>query len=272
MISLRFFISVDMEGISGLVNWNDSVEKISHYMTNEVIAVINGIKRKDPNSYIVVCDAHGSGENINLLALPDSIKLIQGRTRTFYMVEGYEDGFDAAMFIGYHAPVGTQKGLMDHSYSSSSFFEVSINGYSVGESEINAILLSEAKIPVILISGDDQLEMFSKPNFPQTEFVVTKRSIGKFCAELIHPNLIHLLLEEKVCQSIDNLPRISQYLPENPYFVKITLVNTLLADYAALMPGVTRIDGRTLTFFAKDGQEMYRYLMSILMIVSAAKK
>jgi D-aminopeptidase len=49
-------------------------------------------------------------------------------------------------------------------------------------------------------------------------------------------------------------------------------VNTLLADYAALMPGVTRVDGRTLTYTAGDGREMYRYLMSLLMIIAGAKK
>ena len=269
---MKYFISVDMEGISGLVNWNDPAEKISQYMTQEVQAVIRGIESKDSNPYILVCDAHDSGENINLLALPDTVKLIQGRTRTFYMVEGYEEGFDAALFIGYHAPVGTQKGLMDHSYSSSSFFDVLINGSKVGESEINAILLSELGIPLILISGDDQLEAFSKVNFPQTEFVVTKRSIGKFCAELIHPAKVHAKLELQTAQAIEKLPGINLYKPLAPYKVEIIVVNTLLADFGAILPGVTRKDGRTLTFTARDGQEMYRYLMSLLFIVSAAKK
>jgi D-amino peptidase len=269
---MRYFISVDMEGISGLVNWSDPASKISQFMSAEVLAVIQGIEKKDPAPYIVICDAHDSGENLDILSLPPYVKLIQGRTRSFYMIEGYEKGFDAALLIGYHAPVGTQQGLMDHSYSSSSFFDVTINGVSVGESEINAILLSEAKIPVILISGDDQLEIFSKPNFPQTEFVVTKRSIGKFCAELVHPSKVHEEITCKVGIAIDKLPQITCYAPLAPYTVEITVVNTLLADFAALMPGVTRLDGRKLRYTAKDGREMYRYMMSLLMIVSAAKK
>lgn len=267
-----YFISVDMEGISGLVNWDDPAPKISQYMTEEVFAVIRGIKKKDPAAVITVCDAHNAGENLDILAFPPDVTLIQGPTRSFYMIEGYEAGFDAAMLIGYHAPVGTQKGLMDHSYSSSSFFEVKINGTKVGESEINAILLSEAKIPVILISGDDQLQAFSSTNFPQTEFVVTKRSIGKFCAELIHPAKIHALLETQTEKAIDQLGRISFYTLPSPYQVEITVVNTMLADYAALMPGVTRVDGRTLTYTALDGRDMYRYMMSILMILAGVKK
>jgi D-amino peptidase len=268
---MRYFISVDMEGISGLVDWNDPREKISQYMTREVLAVINGIKKKDPSAYILVCDAHDNGQNLNILDLPEDVRLIQGPTRTFYMVEGYEAQFDAAILIGYHAPVGTWKGLMDHSYSSSAFFEVNINGDTVGEAEINAVLLSEAGIPVILMSGDNEFKQFSSQRFPKTSFVVTKHSIGKFCAELIHPALIHRELEEEVQNAISRIGEISLYAPKPPLNVEITLVNTLMADIAATLPGVNRLDGRKLSFTAANGKEMYRYIMSLLYLCVASK-
>lgn len=269
---MKFFISVDMEGISGLVDWDDPQEKISKYMTSDVNAVLKGIFKKDPHAEVLICDAHSSGNNLNILDLPQNIQLIQGRTRPYYMVEGYDSSFDAAFLIGYHAPVGTYQALMDHSYSSSSFYEVRINHQLVGESEINAILLSEEKIPVVLISGDDQLKSFSQPHFPETTFVVTKRSIGKFSAELIHPTVIHQLLEEETKASLDRLSTISYYSPVSPYSVEIALVNTLQADFAGILPGVERKDGRNLFFTAKNGKEMYRYLMSILYLCAVSKK
>ena len=268
---MRYFISVDMEGISGLVDWNDPKEKISQYMTREVLAVIKGIKKKDPTAFILVCDAHDKGQNINIIDLPSDVRLIQGPTRTFYMVQGYDKQFDAAMLIGYHAPVGTEKGLMDHSYSSSSFFEVRINGEIVGEAEINAVLLSEEGIPVILLSGDSEFKKFSSIRFPESSFVVTKESIGKFCAELIHPALIHQQLEDEVQRAIDRIQEITLYAPKLPLRVEIILVNTLLADIASTIPGVERIDGRKLAFSADNGKEMYRYIMSILYHCIAAK-
>jgi D-amino peptidase len=268
---MRYFISVDMEGISGLVDWNDPKEKINQYMTREVSAVINGIKKKDPSAYILVCDAHDNGQNLNILGLPEDVHLIQGPTRTFYMVQGYEEQFDAAIFIGYHAPVGTWKGLMDHSYSSSAFFEVKINGDPVGEAEINAVLLSEAGIPVILMSGDNEFKQFSSQRFPKTSFVVTKYSIGKFCAELVHPALVHRELEEEVQKAIGRIAEISLYAPKPPLYVEVTLVNTLMTDIAATLPGVERLDGRKLTFTASNGKEMYRYIMSLLYLCVASK-
>jgi len=188
------------------------------------------------------------------------------------MVEGYDSSFHAAFLIGYHAPVGTYKGLMDHSYSSSSFYEVKINGLVVGESEINAILLSEESIPVILISGDDQLKNFSQSHFPDTSFVISKHSIGKFSASLIHPELVHRDLEQKTIAAIDKISSTRCFAPLKPYLVEIALVNTLQADFAGILPGVERKDGRNLSFSAKDGKEMYRFMMSILYLCIASKK
>jgi len=241
-------------------------------MTSDVNAVLKGIFKKDPAAEILICDAHSSGNNLNIMDLPRNIKLIQGRTRPYYMVEGYDSSFNAAFLIGYHAPVGTYKGLMDHSYSSSSFYEVKINGQVVGESEINAILLSEETIPVILISGDDQLKNFSQSHFPETSFVITKHSIGKFSASLIHPELVHQDLEQKTIAAIDKISSTRCYAPIKPYSVEIALVNTLQADFAGILPGVERKDGRNLCFSAKDGKEMYRYMMSILYLCAASKK
>lgn len=268
---MRYYISVDMEGISGLVDWNDPQEKISQYMTQEVLAVIKGIKKKDPQSQILVCDAHDKGQNLKIMDLPSDVRMIQGPTRMYYMIEGYENHFDAAILLGYHAPVGTQRGLMDHSYSSSSFFEVRINDDPVGEAEINAILLSEANTPVILMSGDNEFKKFSSLRFPDTHFVVTKDSIGKFCSDLVHPHLVHQQLEEEVQRAIEHKDQMCMYAPKPPLYAEITVVNTLMADFAGTLPGVERLDGRKLSFTAKDGREMYRYLMSILYLCIASK-
>lgn len=269
---MKYYISVDMEGISGLVDWDDPQEKISRFMTYDVKAVVNGILSTDPQAEILICDAHSHGNNLNILDLPSQVKLIQGHTRPYYMVEGLNDSFDAGFLIGYHAPIGTNKALMDHSYSSSSFYEVRINDQIVGESEINAILFSESNVPIVLISGDDQLSDFSQTNFPDTKFVVTKRSIGKFSAELLHPDLVHEMLTKDTINALSQLPNVRCYRPNQPYSVEIQLVNTLQADFAGIMPGVKRTDGRKLQFIAANGQELYRYIMSLLYLCVASKK
>ena len=55
------------------------------------------------------------------------------------MVEGVEAGFDAAMFVGYHARAGVRHAIIDHTYTSR-VHEARLNGRPVGELAINAAL------------------------------------------------------------------------------------------------------------------------------------
>lgn len=65
-----------------------------------------------------------------------------GYPRPLYMVEGADATCDAALFVGYHAPIGTLHGSMDHTYSSSAIYEILANGHVVGETELNMVLLA----------------------------------------------------------------------------------------------------------------------------------
>jgi D-aminopeptidase len=53
---MKIFISVDMEGISGLTYRREKEEKIEKFMTDELLSVIDGIKEFDRNYEIVVCE------------------------------------------------------------------------------------------------------------------------------------------------------------------------------------------------------------------------
>jgi D-amino peptidase len=48
------------------------------------------------------------------------------------MVEGIEAGFDAAMFVGYHAMAGTRHAVIDHTYTGI-VHQVRLNGRPAGE-------------------------------------------------------------------------------------------------------------------------------------------
>ena len=268
---MKIFISIDMEGISGLTYWKEKEEKIERFMTDEVLSVIEGIKEFDKNSEIIICDSHSYGRNIDISRLPSDIKLIAGYPREFYMISGIDDSFDAGMFIGYHAPVGTKDGGEDHTYSSSTIFEVKINGKVVGESEINGGFLGEFNVPVILISGDDKLKDFSSEFFKGTEFVVTKKSLGRFSAELLNPDYVHKILKEKVKEVLKNYKDIKPLKFDKPINIEITFINTVMAEFASLIPGSKRVDGRKVSFSSNSYKEIYNFLMAALNLAYNAK-
>lgn len=178
------------------------------------------------------------------------------------MISGIDESFNAGIFIGYHAPVGTLLGGEDHTYSSSTIFEVKINGRIVGEAEINGGFLGEFNVPVILLSGDDKFAQFSKEFFKDSEFVVTKKSLGRFSAELFNPDYVHKILKDKVKEVLKNYKGIKPLIFEKPINIEITFVNTVMAEFASLIPSSKRVDGRRVSFKSNSYKEIYNFLMA----------
>lgn len=268
---MKIFISIDMEGISGLTYWKEKDEKIEKFMTDEVMAVIDGIKEFNKNSEIVLCDSHSYGRNLDIKRIYDDIKIISGYPREFYMISGIDGSFDAGIFIGYHSPVGSLNSEMDHTYSSSTIFEVKINGEVVGEAEINGGFLGEYDVPVVLISGDDKLKDFSQKFFPHTKFVITKESLGRFSAKLYHPDFVHKILKEETKEALKNYKDIKPLKFNKPIKIEITFINTLMAEFASLIPNSKRIDGRRVSFESNSYKDIYNFLMASLSLAYNAK-
>src|SRR5450756_2819098 len=83
-------------------------------------------RQVDNEAAIVIADSHSRGQNLLLDRLPQDVQVVRGYPRPLYMVEGADESCDAALFVGYHAPIGTLHGSMDHTYSSASIYEISL--------------------------------------------------------------------------------------------------------------------------------------------------
>lgn len=134
----KVFISVDMEGITGVVNWEDVSRTGKDYdyfrriMTLETNAAIEGALAAGATE-IVVRDSHGSARNILPDLLNENARLLRDWSGgPLVMMEGIDESFHAVMFIGYHAKAGTPDALLDHT-SSGNVTDVSINGVSLPE-------------------------------------------------------------------------------------------------------------------------------------------
>jgi D-amino peptidase len=135
---MKFFISADMEGIAGTVSWKEYEDEYARYrriFTAEVRAVCEGImtgnaecRMRNAECRIVVCDAHGSGQNLLIEELPETVLLSRGNGRPLMMMDGLDATFDLVYFVGYHSGVGIPQSLMDHTYSSRTFYRIRVNG------------------------------------------------------------------------------------------------------------------------------------------------
>src|SRR3990172_3833258 len=156
---LRILIACDMEGISSVVHWDHVTPGHAEYarfrriMTADVNAAIRGAFEAGADD-VIVADGHWDGRNILVEELDPRVRLNSGSPSPLSMVQGIDSGVDAAMFVGYHARVGSQNAILDHTGSDVRVANVWLNGQVTGEIGLNAAVCGHFGVPVIMISGD----------------------------------------------------------------------------------------------------------------------
>ena len=140
---LKIYISVDMEGVAGVVTADQlgpagfEYERFRHFMTNETLAAIRAAKESGATE-VVVSDSHGNGESLLIDEFPKDVRIVRSWPRHGGMMAGLDASFDAALFIGYHASTTNMRGVRAHTFSSAHLTRVALNGNAVTEGEFNA--------------------------------------------------------------------------------------------------------------------------------------
>jgi len=156
---LKVFISVDMEGLAGVVTSSDVGGTTGDYQyfrkraAEEANAAIAGALRAGATE-VVVRDSHGAKQNILPTDLDPRARLLRGvSTGPKNMMEGIDSSFAAVVFIGYHASAGTPNAILAHT-SNGNVVDFAINGVSLPEGGYNALVAGMYNVPVVFVSGD----------------------------------------------------------------------------------------------------------------------
>ena len=177
----KVYISVDMEGISGVVGDDQTSAGQPEYgrsrklMAEDANAAIRGAFAGGATE-VVVNDSHGSQRNLLPEDLDPRARLISHSFKRHGMVEGLDDTFDAVIFVGYHAKADSPRGLFAHT-GSGVVKDVQVNGRSAGEGGLNTLMAQWYGVPVVMISGDDMAVEQQKEWTPTVRGVVVKRAI-----------------------------------------------------------------------------------------------
>jgi D-amino peptidase len=252
---LKVFISVDMEGISGLIHWDETEEGGADYplfrkiMTAEANAAIAGALEAGATE-IVVRDAHGSARNILPDLLRPEARLIREWNSPLSMMEGIDKTFDAVVFIGYHARAGTPNAVLKHTMSQS-LFDVILNGVRMPEGAWNAAIAGYFGVPVVFLSGDSAIGKQIQEIIGPIETVAVKDAMGP-AASMIHPLKSQEMIQKGVAAALRNLKAYKPYRPAAPYKLEIVFNDENLARRAAQVPGATRTGERSVSFTSGD--------------------
>ncbi len=136
-----------------------------------------------------------------------------------------------------------------------------LNGKPMGEIGLNAALCGHFNVPVILVSGDQTACAEAGEVLGQPELAVVKRANGRLSAECLPLELSHQKLREMAARAISRLRADDFAQPfklQAPILVAVEFMASDMADRAALLPGLTRIDGKRIQFTVPDMLMAYR--------------
>jgi D-amino peptidase len=261
---MKVFVSFDMEGVAGIVDWSQcqpsggaAYQQGCELLLGEVNAAIEGALAGGADE-VVLNDSHGAMFNLDPGQLREPATYISGRHKPDYMMEGLDGGYGAVFFVGYHGSISGEASTLSHTYNPEVVSGVRLNGEYVGESGINALVacaLAEAERIA-----------------PDSVTVRTKQSRSRFSAHHLHPAVARTRIKDGACEAIQAVaagnigtPRI-----ELPATLDIEFQNSDMAEMASWVKGVERTGVRTAQASGSSGMSLFRSFVAVTYIARQA--
>ncbi len=266
--NLKVFISVDMEGVAGVVDWEDVSRNGKDYdlfrelMTQETNAAIEGAVAAGATE-ILVRDGHGSARNILPHLLDKRARLLRDWAGSpFEMMEGIDKTYDAVVFIGYHAKAGTEDSPLAHTISGSLIRDLSVNGVSLPEAGYNALMAGCFDVPVVFLSGGKAICKQAKELFGEVETVAVKVGMGN--ANLgLHPEIVQDKIRNGVKKSLQNLKKYKPFKLKPPYTIVLSVKKNDSIKKGLTCPGVKQTGEMQLTYTSDNILDIFEAFLKV---------
>jgi D-amino peptidase len=298
MAFVKVFISLDMEGVAGIVDWSQCrapgqpYEEGRRLLLGEVNAAIDGAVAGGATE-IVCNDSHGTMNNLDPAELHAQAVYVSGRHKPLYMMQGLDATADVVFMVGYHGSISGESSVLSHTYNPAVISHVELNGARVGESGINALVALACQTPVGLITGDQQTIAEADPFLADAERVVVKESFTRFGASNLHPEVARELIADGARRAVERAVaepsevwEIAADAPEAPSaepavlrLPAISLPATLevhmqtadMAEVASWVRGVERTSVRTVSIRGEDPLAMFRSFVGLSYITRVSE-
>jgi D-amino peptidase len=262
---LKVYISVDMEGITGVVSSEQlgptgfEYQRAREWMTADALAAIQGARDAGATE-ILLSDSHGNGQNLLIDRLPADVRVVRSWPRPLMMMEGIDSSFHAAVFIGYHSGTTNVRGVRAHTMSSASLTSVELNGTSMPESGINAAIAGHFGVPIVMISGDDAAVEEAQRLIGDMEGAIVKRAISFHSAETMTPEAGQALIRQKVRAGLQKRASLRPYVMRSPIRVDVTFKNYRPAEMLAYLTIVERTSAHSIRYTTRSMIDISKFL------------
>ncbi len=267
---MKVFVSVDLEGVAGIVDWAQCTRSGEDYALGrklalgEVNAAIEGALAAGATE-ILVNDAHSVMRNLAPDELAGQASYLSGRIKPLYMMQGLDGSFDAALFLGYHAAMPTP-GVLSHTYNPLAVADVRINGTLAGESGLNALVAQHHGVPVAVITGDQYVTTEAEPYCPGIHGIVVKESHNRFAATNLHPERARGKIRDGVTAALRDLAQLSAPQIALPAEIEVDFLSPDMAEAATWVTGVRRTGARTVSFADEEPLRLFRTFVTLIFL------
>ncbi|MBW8794929.1 MAG: M55 family metallopeptidase [Streptomyces sp.] len=271
---MKILISADMEGATG-VTWPGDVlpgapqwERCRPMFTSDVNAAVLGFYDGGADE-VLINEAHWSMRNLLLEQLDDRAQMITGRHKTLSMVEGVQHGdVDGIAFVGYHTGAGME-GVLAHTYLPNSVTGVWLNDVRASEGLLNAHVVAEYGVPVVLVTGDDLACEDALGYAPEARKVAVKDHVSRYAAVCRTPARtaadIRAAAKEATALAVRHEP-----VSGGPFTIALEFDAEHLALAATVVPGVDQVGERKVAYTEGTMYDGIRTFKAVTTIVSAA--
>jgi D-amino peptidase len=269
---VKVFISSDMEGTAGIVDWSQcrgpgaEYENGRRLLCDEVNAAIDGAVEAGATD-ILVNDSHGAMANLAPRSLHAGASYLSGRHKPLYMMQGLDSSFDAVFYVSYHGSMGSN-GVLSHTYNPRAVHEARLNGIVVGEAGINSLVAVAHGAQPVLVTGDQVTIEETRRVVPGVVGVEVKRAVTRFSAESMHPEAACRAIREGSRRAIEQLAAETALPPliDLPARLEVDWLTADMAEMATWIGGVKRTEARTVEIIDADPLEVYRRFVAAIAI------
>jgi D-amino peptidase len=263
---VKVFISVDMEGISGLVRWADVASQGIDYAKNRVLltldanAAIEGAFAGGADE-VILEENHGVEDLCNVVMdeVDPRCRVVRGAGRpAATTMAALDASIGVVLLVGHHARAGSFPGIMAHTVSYGAFRAVRVGGQDCGESEIFTIRAGEVGVPVGMVSGDQIVGEQLRKRAPWVDAVEVKRALSTVAGDVIPPARARDAIRAGARRAVERAAagELEPYRGEPaPYAIEVELrqpaPETMRANLSKL-PEFELIDDNTVVFSADD--------------------
>jgi D-amino peptidase len=265
---VKVYVSVDMEGVAGVVDWAQCIAGGEDYalgrelVLGEVNAAIQGALAAGAIG-ILVNDSHSFMRNLPPGALAGRAQYLSGRFKPRYMMEGLDGSYAACVFLGYHAAMATP-GVLSHTYNPRAIAGARLNGTTTGEAGLNALVAQHFRVPVAVVTGDQYVGPEAEPFCPGIVHVPVKESVSRYAARHLHPDDARDAIRVAVHSALSTVDRLQPPAVPMPATLEVDLASPDMAEQATWLRGVSRVDTRTVTVTDDDPLRLFGTFVTLV--------